>query len=311
MKRLNSRHCRVYNAAQSWRFLCSADAVVWSRGNTDSSHTDIGDTHIGDTDKGWIMKSMARMTMLAPLVLVLGACGNLTERQMEKCVVGLATAGGAIGGAGSGGSGILPGAALGTGVSAFVCAEGEEAPAPRENLPVDSDGDGVDDARDRCPRTPKGVEVDVRGCPLDSDRDGVADYLDQCAGTPMGVTVEESGCPVKDEVVLTINRLGFAFDSAELDRSSKAALDRAVDVIKSHSEKVSLGVVGHTDSRGDEAYNQKLSERRAAAVVDYLVSKGVSRSSLSASGKGEAEPIESNATEEGRALNRRVELVVQ
>ena len=257
------------------------------------------------------MQAMIRMTMVAPLLLALGACGSLTERQMERCVVGLATAGGAVGGASSGGSGILPGAALGTGVSAFVCAQGEEAPARRENLPVDSDGDGVDDDRDRCPRTPAGVDVDLRGCPLDSDGDGVADYLDQCAGTPAGVTVDASGCPVKDEVVLTINRLGFAFDSAELDRSSKAALDRAVDMIKSHSERVNLKVVGHTDSRGEEAYNQKLSERRAAAAVDYLVSRGVRRSSLSASGKGEAEPIESNATEEGRALNRRVELVVQ
>lgn len=262
--------------------------------------------------KGLTMNTMTRMTLLAPLLLVLGACSNLTERQLEKCVVGLATAGGAIGGAGSGGSGILPGAAIGTGVSMLVCAEGEEpAPAAREVVPVDSDGDGVDDDLDRCPRTPAGVDVDSRGCPLDSDRDGVADHLDQCAGTPMGVKVDETGCPIKDEVVLTINRLGFAFDSAELDRSSKAALDRAVEVIKSHSESVNLGVVGHTDSRGSDAYNQKLSERRAAAVVDYLVSKGISRSSLSASGKGESEPVASNDTEDGRAQNRRVELVVQ
>lgn len=257
------------------------------------------------------MNTITRVTLLAPLLLVLGACANLTERQMEKCVVGLATAGGAIGGASSGGSGILPGAALGTGVSMVVCAQGEEAPAPRQAEPVDSDGDGVDDGRDRCPRTPTGVDVDSRGCPLDSDRDGVADYLDQCAGTPGGVKVDETGCPVKDEIVLTINRLGFAFDSAELDRSSKAALDRVIDVIKSHSQSVDLGVIGHTDSRGPDAYNQKLSERRAAAVVDYLVANGVSRSSLSAAGKGEAEPIASNATDEGRALNRRVELVVR
>lgn len=257
------------------------------------------------------MNTMTRLTLLAPLLIVLGACSNLTERQMEKCVVGLATAGGAIGGASSGGSGILPGAMIGTGLSMITCEQGQEdAPAPRE-APVDSDGDGVDDNRDRCPRTPAGVDVDSRGCPLDSDGDGVADYLDQCADTPAGVEVDEAGCPVKDEVILTINRLGFAFDSAELDRSSKAALDRAVDVIKSNSESVNLDVVGHTDSRGSEEYNQKLSERRAAAVVDYLVSKGVSRGSLSSSGKGESEPMASNDTEDGRAENRRVELVVQ
>lgn len=258
------------------------------------------------------MNTMTRIALLLPLAVVLGACSNLTERQMEKCVVGLTTAGGVIGGASSGGSGILPGAVIGTGLSMITCEQGKEAPpAPRESVPVDSDGDGVDDNRDRCPRTPAGVDVDSRGCPLDGDRDGVADYLDQCAGTPAGVEVDKTGCPVKDEVVLTINRLGFAFDSAELDRSSRAALDRAVDVIKSHSKSVNLDVVGHTDSRGSDEYNQKLSERRAAAVVDYLVSKGVSRGSLSSSGKGESEPMASNNSEDGRAQNRRVELVVK
>jgi len=252
-----------------------------------------------------------RITLLAPLLIVLGACSNLTERQMETCVVGLTTAGGLIGAASSGGTGVLPGAVIGTGISLISCEQGEEAAAPRQAPPADSDTDGVPDNRDRCPRTPAGVDVDGRGCALDGDRDGVADYLDQCAGTPADVNVDEIGCPIKDEVVLTINRLGFDFDSAELDRSSKAALDRAVAVIKSHSEAVNLNVVGHTDSRGDEAYNQKLSERRADAVVDYLVSKGVSRSSLSSSGKGESEPMASNDTEDGRAQNRRVELVVE
>ncbi|TCO75450.1 OmpA family protein [Chromatocurvus halotolerans] len=258
------------------------------------------------------MNTTTRITLLAPLLLVLGACSNLTERQMETCVVGLTTAGGVIGAASSGGTGVLPGAMIGTGISLISCEQGQEAPAPRQAPPpADSDGDGVPDDRDRCPRTPAGVDVDGRGCPVDGDRDGVADYLDQCAGTPAGVKVDEIGCPIKDEVVLTINRLGFAFDSAELDRSSKAALDRAVEVIKSHSEVVNMNVVGHTDSRGDEEYNQKLSERRAAAVVDYLVSKGVSRSSLSSSGKGESEPMASNDTDDGRAQNRRVELVVE
>src|SRR6056297_2175132 len=255
------------------------------------------------------MNTTMRITLLAPLMIVLGACSNLTERQMETCVVGLTTAGGLIGAASSGGTGVLPGAVIGTGISLISSEQGDQTAAPRQAQPADSDTDGVPDNRDRCPRTRAGVHVDGRGCALDGDRDGVADYLDQCAGTPADVNVDEIGCPIKDEVVLTINRFGF--DSAELDRSSKAALDRAVAVIKSHSEAVNLNVVGHTDSRGDEAYNQKLSERRADAVVDYLVSKGVSRSSLSSSGKGESEPMASNDTEDGRAQNRRVELVVE
>jgi len=258
------------------------------------------------------MNTTTRITLLAPLLILLGACSNLTERQMETCVVGLTTVGGAIGGASSGGTGILPGALIGTGISMISCEQSLEASAPPPApAPVDSDGDGVPDNLDRCPRTAAGVDVDGRGCPIDSDGDGVADYLDQCSGTPAGVKVDEIGCPIKDEVVLTINRLGFAFDSARLDRSSMAALDRAIEVIKSHSEVVRMNVVGHTDSRGEEDYNQELSERRAAAVVDYLVAKGVSRSSLRSSGKGESEPMASNATEDGRAQNRRVELVVE
>ena len=257
------------------------------------------------------MKNITRIALLAPLLIILGACNNLTERQMETCVIGLTTAGGAIGGISSGGTGALTGAVIGTGISMITCEQALDEPAPRQMAPVDSDGDGVPDDRDRCPGTPAGVDVDRFGCPVDSDGDGVADYLDECPGTPEGVKVDEVGCPIKDEVILTINRLGFAFDSYELDRSSKAALDRAVEVIKAHSEMVNLKVVGHTDGVGTEEYNQKLSERRAAAVVDYLVSKGVSRGSLSSAGKGKSEPIASNDNEEGRAENRRVELVVE
>jgi OOP family OmpA-OmpF porin len=122
--------------------------------------------------------------------------------------------------------------------------------------------------------------------------------------------VDSRGCPVKGEVVLSIDRLNFAFDSAELDDASKRALDAAVAVIRDNSE-VSLGIIGHTDSTGPESYNQTLSERRAQAALDYLVSKGISADQLSASGRGEAEPVASNDTRDGRAQNRRVELVVR
>jgi OOP family OmpA-OmpF porin len=175
---------------------------------------------------------------------------------------------------------------------------------------VDSDGDGVSDDMDRCSGTPAGAEVDTRGCALDSDGDGVRDYRDNCPNTPAGVVVDSSGCPVKDEVVLTVDRLGFAFDSAELDAASRAALDDAVAVIKSHSA-VKLDVVGYTDSSGPEAYNLKLSKRRAQAAIDYLVSKGVDANMLRAAGRGEADPVASNDSRDGRARNRRVELVVR
>lgn len=176
---------------------------------------------------------------------------------------------------------------------------------------VDSDSDGVEDGADRCPNTPSGVGVDQFGCALDSDNDGIADYRDECANTPSGVKVDERGCPVKEEIVFSSNTVNFAFDSSSLDRESQQTLDEIFKAVKAYSGKVKLAVVGHTDSVGSEAYNMKLSQQRAQAVVDYLVSRGIDRSMLTAAGKGEAEPVASNDRVSGRARNRRVELVVQ
>jgi OOP family OmpA-OmpF porin len=257
------------------------------------------------------MKAPFRFFALLAMVLFVSACSTTTQRQYEACIIGMSAVGGGIGAAGSG-SGALPGIAVGAAAGAVICAPPPEPEAQpmRVEAPKDSDGDGVTDDNDACPGTPAGAEVDTRGCPLDSDGDGVADYRDQCPNTPAGVDVDDRGCPVKDEVVLSIDRLGFAFDSAELDASSKAALDAAVDVIKSHSA-VKMDVVGYTDSSGPESYNQGLSERRAQAAVDYLVSRGVDASQLRAVGRGEADPVASNDTRDGRIRNRRVELVVR
>lgn len=247
-------------------------------------------------------------TCLAGLVT---ACSNTTDREYEACIAGVSGAGGALG-AVAGGMGAVGGVALGAGVSSMLCEPAESAPEPMMTAaaPADGDGDGVMDADDDCPRTPAGVAVDMRGCALDSDGDGVADYRDRCANTPAGVNVDRNGCPIKDEVVMTVERLGFAFDSAELDAQSKRALDATVAVIKSHSE-VQMDIVGYTDSVGSEAYNQGLSVRRAQAAKAYLVSQGVSASQLNAVGRGESDPVASNETEDGRARNRRVELVVR
>lgn len=253
------------------------------------------------------MKFPLRLVALCSAAL-LSACSTVDERKYEACIVGSSAVGGVVGAASSGAGGVA-GVAVGAGVGAVIC--NLEKPEPvRAAPPADSDGDGVPDDRDRCPRTPAGVEVDMNGCPLDSDGDGVPDYKDRCANTPAGVKVDANGCPVKDEVVLTIDRLGFAFDSAELDAQSRAALDAAVSVIKSHSG-VKMDVVGYTDSSGPESYNQKLSERRAQAAIDYLVSKGVAPGQLNAVGRGEADPVASNDTRDGRSRNRRVKLVVR
>lgn len=106
--------------------------------------------------------------------------------------------------------------------------------------------------------------------------------------------------------VLTLNAdANFDFDKADLKPAGKANLDQFMASLA--GSKVSgITVVGHTDSVGTDAYNQKLSERRAASVGNYLVSKGVPAAAIQASGRGESEPVASNSTAAGRAANRRV-----
>ena len=104
------------------------------------------------------------------------------------------------------------------------------------------------------------------------------------------------------------NEVTFDFNRAEIKPSFSASLDKVADVMQKYQSKGE--VVGHTDSIGSESYNQALSERRAASVVSYLTRQGVSSAHLSSSGRGEYEPRESNVTEAGRALNRRVEVFV-
>lgn len=102
----------------------------------------------------------------------------------------------------------------------------------------------------------------------------------------------------------------FPEDSAELSTPTKRALQQIAGVIKQY-EKTVVHIVGHTDSRGAAAYNQKLSENRAEAVAAYLVSQGVDPARLMTAGRGESEPIASNETKAGRARNRRVDIVIK
>ena len=166
----------------------------------------------------------------------------------------------------------------------------------------DQDRDGVLDRDDMCPFTPEGIQVESNGCAVDSDGDGVPDYLDQCPQTPLGTVVDTTGCAYK---IVKLEGVHFAFDSSSLTDEAKQILDHAATRINAHSSS-HFTVEGHTDSYGSDAYNQQLSERRAKAVMNYLISRGVSASSLSAVGKGESYPVSSNDSREGRAQNRRV-----
>lgn len=178
--------------------------------------------------------------------------------------------------------------------------------------PLDSDGDGVPDYLDKCPNTPAGVKVDASGCPLDSDGDGVPDYLDKCPNTPKGTKVDSNGCPLMKEEFKHFTLSGDAnFNSGKSDLLPIAfpILDKLAEAMKNNPNYKWI-VEGYTDSKGKDAQNLKLSEKRAQAVVDYLVKKGATRSNFTIKALGKANPVADNKTEQGRAKNRRVEIKV-
>lgn len=170
---------------------------------------------------------------------------------------------------------------------------------------LDGDGDGVVDSQDRCPTTPSGVKVNAQGCELDSDNDGVLDSKDQCPDSKASAKVDTKGCELADVIIL--KGVNFETNSDRLTSESSAVLDDAAATLTKHSTlRVEVG--GYTDNKGSDRYNQKLSERRAKAVMNYLIGKGVPSTNLTAKGYGANNPVADNATEAGRADNRRVEL---
>ncbi len=106
------------------------------------------------------------------------------------------------------------------------------------------------------------------------------------------------------------SEVSFDFDRAEIKPAFMTTLDKVADILVRYDRSI-VHVIGHTDSTGSDAYNQDLSERRARSVANYLTSRGVPDGRLQAEGRGEHEPRDTNATEAGRQLNRRVELIVK
>lgn len=157
----------------------------------------------------------------------------------------------------------------------------------------------------KCPGIPAGIapdQLDQDGCPLDSDGDGVPDYLDQCPGTPRGLKVDARGCEIEE---LVLRGVTFDTNQATLTAQSTNTLDAVVAILRLRPN-AKIEVHGYTDARGSDALNLKLSERRAQAVVNYFVQAGIAPDLLLARGFGKADPVASNDTVEGRALNRRV-----
>lgn len=196
---------------------------------------------------------------------------------------------------------------------------------------LDQDGDTVPDSEDWCSRTPAGQRVGANGCGAadiqvacdrgvpepkprvvpaavsskarDTDGDGVADKDDECPGTPRGSEVNDDGCVKIEKVVL--RGVNFATGSAKLLPAAHDTL-RSVAAAMKVNKRIEVEVGGHTDSVGDEAKNEKLSERRAKAVKDFLVREGIDEGRLSTKGYGEDNPVDTNDTAQGRANNRRV-----
>jgi len=178
----------------------------------------------------------------------------------------------------------------------------KEATVDASGCPLDSDGDGVFDYLDKCPDTPKEATVDASGCPLDSDGDGVFDYKDTCPGTPKGAPVNKQGCWILKGVQFDTNK-------SVIKPVYKDLLKQQAKIL-SDNQYVKVAVQGFTDDAGAESYNEKLSLKRAGAVVDYLISLGIDASRMKAVGYGEKNPVASNDTAEGRSQNRRIEFKV-
>lgn len=187
-------------------------------------------------------------------------------------------------------------------------AQASPAPAPVE----DSDGDGVADAKDQCPNTPPGADIDSRGCELDSDNDGVVNSKDQCPSTTVGADVDASGCERVTATVQTFTiEVQFPTDSSAIGDAYDSEISRVSDFMNEHPESI-VEIAGHSDSRGDADYNQWLSQRRAEAVAERLTGPlGIDPSRVEAVGYGEEQPVASNDTADGRADNRRVEARLQ
>ena len=167
---------------------------------------------------------------------------------------------------------------------------------------ADKDHDGIEDGKDRCVDTPIGVKVDSDGCAYDRDQDGVKDYEDACPNSMPHAKVKADGCA--DFVSFN---LYYAPRVNQITPKSMSVLEKAVGFLKEHPE-YKVKIIGHTDNIGDDTYNLQLSKDRAADVLKLFNRKGINFNRLEATGMGEANPIESNDTDEGRQLNRRIEV---
>ena len=192
---------------------------------------------------------------------------------------------------------------------------------------LDNDADGISDDDDRCPDKAEDMDgfEDTDGCPEpDNDKDGIADTEDTCPLKPETFNgfEDRDGCPdsiPKEKIyishqenkIVVRDNIFFVQGKARVQRKSIKLITQIARLITSHREISMVYVIGHTDDRGSAKRNMNLSKRRAQAVVKLLRRYGVPGRKLKAIGKGEEEPIATNKTAKGRAVNRRVEFRVE
>ena len=206
------------------------------------------------------------------------------------------------------------------GVDACPDVPGVATDDPKTNgCPADRDGDGIYDKDDACPDV-KGIKTDdpkTNGCPdTDRDKDGVLNDDDACpdeAG-PKSSDPKTNGCPrvfIKNAQIQILEQPKFDFNKADIKPESDSLLTEVAKAMTDHPEIKRVRVEGHTDNKGSEAYNQKLSEERAASVVKWLTGHGVAADRLVSKGIGLKTPLVPNDTDANRALNRRVEFHIE
>ncbi len=188
----------------------------------------------------------------------------------------------------------------------------------------DNDKDGIPDVDDKCPNVPEDKDgfEDQDGCPdPDNDKDGILDVNDKCPNDPETINGVDDldGCPdegapkviLQEEKIEIRDMIHFEFDKAIIKEQSFGLLDQIAQLIRGHTELTKIRIEGHCDYVGSEEYNQGLSERRAAAVREFLITRGgVDAARLLSVGFGKTRPIAPNSSNEGRSINRRVEFII-
>jgi outer membrane protein OmpA-like peptidoglycan-associated protein len=184
----------------------------------------------------------------------------------------------------------------------------------------DNDHDGIPDRSDRCVAQAEDGDgfQDLDGCPdPDNDGDGVADAADRCPAQPESANgfQDQDGCPdqaprfvFRPRERLVFDNIEFRTNSDELLATSLPILDEVAASMRAQPD-VRVRIEGNTDDRGPDDRNLSLSQRRALSVMNYLIGAGIEARRMESAGSGETRPVDTNATEEGRAKNRRVEFL--